>query len=93
MRARSDRASPILQVQAGYSLRTLARAAGITHQTLLRLLQANGVEVIRGGRSMLVPLTELETHMPLLWRNIVAAERVRADAREAAKRKSNEIKR
>ena len=83
MRARTDSHGP-LKVQALYSVATLARVAGVTEQLLKRLLRLNGVKVIKTGRSVLVPLSEIERHIPPLWRSIVAVERLRADARIAA---------
>ena len=34
-------------------------------------------------RAVMVPLTEIQRHIPPLWRSLVEAERVRADARRA----------
>jgi hypothetical protein len=84
MRARSDAGAGALELQALYSVATLARAAGVTQQLMLRALRAAGVDLLTVNRSILVPLVELEARAPLLWRSIVAAERIRADARAAA---------
>jgi len=81
MRARKDDAGKPLEIAALYSMATLARVAGLTPFALLRVLRANGVQFLTAGRTLLVPLTEIEARMPALWRSIVLAERARADAR------------
>jgi hypothetical protein len=83
MRARRDRKRGPLKVQAVYSIQTLARVAGVTHQLLGRLLRAADVNMLTAGRSILVPLTEIEAKIPPLWRSIVKVERLRADAQRA----------
>ena len=81
MRARSNgTAVAALEVKALYSVAALAHAAGVTPYLMLRLLRANGVNFVRAGRSVLVPLSEIETRIPALWRSILAAEGARADA-------------
>ena len=84
MRARKDETEKPLEVAALYAVATLARVAGVTPFALLRLLRANGVELVTAGRAVWVPLTEIEGRMPALWRSIVTVERVRVDARRGA---------
>ena len=90
MRAHSDSKGP-LKLQALYSVPMLARAAGVTQQMLKRLLRANGVVMLCTGRSLFVPLTEIQRHIPPLWHSIVSAERVRADAKVAAESASPSV--
>ena len=90
MRARSDRHDEVLELRALYSVGALARAGGVTCHLLMRLLRANGVRLLNAGRAVLVPLSEIEEHVPPLWQSLVAAERVKADAREAARRRADE---
>jgi hypothetical protein len=75
-----------LEVRAVYSIGALAHAVGVTRHLMLRLLRANKVDLVRAGRTLLVPLSEIETRIPTLWRGILAAEAVRAEAREVARR-------
>jgi len=84
MKRRADDGGEALEVKALYSVAELARAAGVTEQMLLRALRLNGVELVTAGRSIFVPLSEIETRIPPLWRSIVRAERVRADAGRGA---------
>jgi hypothetical protein len=55
----------------------LARAMAVPHRQLQRLLEAEGVQVFRAGRLLLVPLTELEEKVPALWESVRAAESLR----------------
>jgi hypothetical protein len=66
-----------LPVQALYSVAQLARAMGVTHRRLQRLLKIEEVQVFRVGRFLLVPLTELEEKVPPLWESVKAAESLR----------------
>jgi hypothetical protein len=84
MRARSDRTDGPLKVQALYSLATLARVAGVTPQLLMRLLRTNEVQLVSAGRSVLVPLSEIQRLIPALWHSLNAIERMRADAQQRA---------
>jgi hypothetical protein len=78
MRPRNDDA---LELRAVYTVPTLARVAGVTHNRLRRLLRSEGVKFLRSGRVLLVPLSEIETKMPPLWRSLQAIEGLRIDAR------------
>lgn len=51
----------------------------VTPHPLRRLLHANGVALVRAGRAVLVPLSEIETKIPPLWASIQAAEILRAE--------------
>jgi hypothetical protein len=66
MRSRMDRDDGPLRLQALYSLTTLARVAGVTKQTLTRVLRANGVALLGSGRALLVPLSEIRARIPHL---------------------------
>jgi len=66
-----------LPVQALYPVSELARAMGVSHRRLQRLLEASEVYVMRAGRFLYVPLTELEEKVPPLWESIKAAESLR----------------
>ena len=67
-----------LEVQALYSIAAIARVANVTPSLLRRVLRANGVELVRAGRAVLVPLSEIETKIPPLWESLKAAEMLRA---------------
>ena len=85
MRARSDTAraragaDAPLEVQAVYSVAALARVANVTPHLLRRVLRANGVELVRAGRSLLVPLSEIESKIPPLWESLKAVEAMRGE--------------
>ena len=66
-----------LPIQALYHVGHLAKAIGVTHRRLQRLLKIEEVHVFRVGRFLLVPLTELEAKVPDLWESIKAAESFR----------------
>ena len=68
-----------LRVKALYSIAELAKAAGISWYAMRRALLANNVTFLRAGRSVLVPLPEIEAHVPQLWEALVAAERLWAE--------------
>lgn len=71
-----------LEIRALYTIPMLARVANVTPQKLGRLLRATKVELLRSGRSLFVPLSEIEDKIPPLWRSILAAERARTVAKE-----------
>jgi hypothetical protein len=73
-----------LQIRALYLVPILARACGVTQGRMARLLRANGVAFVRSGRSIIVPLSELRRRVPALWDSLVAAERLRAEARNVS---------
>jgi hypothetical protein len=82
MSARKRRArAPGLPIQALYSVRQLALAAGVTHRRLQRLLKVQEVQVFRVGRFLLVPLTEIEDKLPTLWDSMKVAEALRGSTR------------
>jgi hypothetical protein len=66
-----------LPIQALYPLGHLARAIGVSHRRLQRLLKIEGVHVFRVGRFLFVPLTELEEKVPPLWESIKVADSLR----------------
>lgn len=77
MSERRNRDDGPLMLQAFYSLATLARAGAVDSHVLSRLLQASGVEFMRSGRAVLVPLSEIKARIPNLWRSLVQIERTR----------------
>jgi hypothetical protein len=81
MRARSNEPGKRLELKAIYAVAELAHAVGVTPFTLLRLLRANGVELVTAGRAVMVPVTEIEARLPALWRSLVTVEKVRAGVR------------
>ena len=82
MSARKRRSrAPGLPIQALYSVRQLAQAAGVTHRRLQRLLKVQEVQVFRVGRFLLVPLTEIEDKLPTLCDSMKVAEALRGSTR------------
>jgi hypothetical protein len=74
-----------MQIQAFYTIAELARLAGMTRQTMGRLLLANGLAMQRVGRTAIVPMSEVERKLPLVWESLLALERLRTSvARDAA---------
>jgi hypothetical protein len=63
-----------LPIQALYSVSKLARAMGVSHHRAQTLLKSADVCVMRAGRSLYVPLIELEEKVPRLWESIKSAE-------------------
>jgi hypothetical protein len=49
-----------LRIQALYPVSELARVMGVSHRRLQKLLESSEVYVMRAGRFLYVPLTELE---------------------------------
>jgi hypothetical protein len=81
MRARKDTGFESLEIRALYSIAELARAAGVTTYMLRRALRAAGVDLLRSGRALYVPLSEIESKIPSLWQSIRRAEQVRRSAK------------
>jgi hypothetical protein len=78
-RSHSSQRPPIegLRLKALYPVSELARAIGVSHRRLQKLLQIEEVRVYRVGRFLFVPLTELEEKVPPLWESIKAGEAMR----------------
>jgi hypothetical protein len=83
MRPGDDSGSGPLEVQAVYSLAALARFARVSRHALRRILRSSGVVLLNGGRSLFVPLSEIERKIPPLWESIRLAERTRCSARRS----------
>jgi hypothetical protein len=83
MHSRRDTHPIALEVQALYSVAALARAANVGTELLRRVLRANGIVFVRGGRALLVPLSEIRDRIPLLWESLKAAEQARQSAGKA----------
>jgi hypothetical protein len=58
-----------LRPQAAYSIAQLADLTGSTRFVLRTLLDSHRVQLVRSGRTVLVPRTKIEEKIPLLWRN------------------------
>lgn len=76
MRVRNS-APGALEVQAIYSVATLARIANVTRHLMNRVLRANHIEMRRVGRALFVPLSEIRERIPWLWESLCAAEETR----------------
>ena len=66
-----------LPIQPLYQVSQLARATGLTHRQFQRLLKMEEVQVFRVGRFLLVPLSELEEKVGLVWESIKVAASLR----------------
>ncbi len=78
MRPRADtRRRGALRAQATYSVSALARVANVSSWLLLRVLRGAKVELIRSGRCVLVPVREIQTKLPVLWKSIELVDRLR----------------
>jgi len=77
MHARQQNRADALELRAYYTIAELARAAGVTTFSLLRLLRRNDVVFLRAGRALYVPLGEIRTRIPPLWDALVAKEAMR----------------
>ena len=71
-----------IEVQALYSIATLANFARTTRFRMGRLLDSYGVRRVRSGRIWLVPLSEIEDRLPLLFSSIESAVRLQNRANE-----------
>ncbi len=67
-------------LKAIYSLAELSRMLGMHHQQVHRLMTAAGIEMTLSGRSVLIPLSEIEAKLPKVLESavLVAAYRQRA---------------
>ena len=76
MRARADTRGDGrgMELRALYSVAALARAANVSAPMLRRLLRANGVQFVRSGRALLVPLNEIQARIPPLWEALLVME-------------------
>ena len=72
-----------IRARAAYSIAELASFTGLTRYVVRGLLDAYGVQLLRSGRKLLVPLTEIEDKVPLLWRNLWRMQRLRTTEGEA----------
>jgi hypothetical protein len=77
MRPRGGRGTAPLELRALYSVAMLARIANISRQMLHRLLRSSRVSLVRVGRSVSVPLSEIRWKIPALWTSICEIESIR----------------
>jgi hypothetical protein len=70
--------------QLVYSIARLAKLGGVSRFLLRRLLKASGVTFVRSGRTVLVPLSEIEEKLPTLWNSFRSLERARTTAGEGS---------
>jgi hypothetical protein len=82
MHIRKEANPDALELRALYSIGELARFARVPTFKLRRVLKASGVVLLRSGRALYVPLSEIEAKIPPLWQSIAAAERLRQQSRE-----------
>ena len=59
------------RLKACYSIPEIAHMAGISRWQVRRLLDANGVELGRNGRTRVVFLSALKRALPELWDSIL----------------------
>ena len=85
MHARQQSRAVALELRAYYTIAELARAAGVTTFSLLRLLRRNEVVFLRTGRALFVPLSEIRTKIPPLWEGLLAKEELRAAGAQASR--------
>ena len=69
MAANRDARRGQLRVQAAYSIAQLLDFAGLSRHVLRTLLQTGGVQFLRSGRVLFVPLAEIEQKLPKLWQS------------------------
>ena len=69
--------------QVAYSIAQLSSFTGLTRFAVRGLLDSYGVKLLRSGRKVLVPLTEIEDKSPLLWKNMWRMENLRLTEQEA----------
>jgi len=77
MKTRRDRQGDLLEVRAFYSVPALAQIANVSADMMRRLLRTNRLELLRVGRVLLVPLSEIRKKVPPLWDSLRAAEELR----------------
>jgi excisionase family DNA binding protein len=70
MRHREDGGSDLLMLKRIYSIGELAREAGVSRHFMLRLLRANKIAFLQVGRSLSVPLSEIQEKIPPLWKTL-----------------------
>jgi hypothetical protein len=85
MERRTDMNSA-LNVQAVYSIGALARIGNVGPDLIRRVLRANGVTLVRVGRALSVPLSELKAKIPPLWDSLLLCEQLRNRSASRAKR-------
>jgi hypothetical protein len=80
MKNRFDLRGDLLEIRALYSVPALARIAKVSADMLRRVLRAANVELLRSGRVILVPLSEIRDKVPSLWKSLANAEELRRRA-------------
>jgi len=77
MRKRRSKPQRGLSIKPLYTIGDLADATGIDRFSVRRLLEKNGVEWVRSGRSLLIPISELKEKLRNVWDSIVECEKLR----------------
>lgn len=76
-RGRSGSARSPVPIRALYPLHEIAAGVGLPRRRVRRFLEKAGVQTLRVGLRIYIPLGELETKVPLLWDGIKSAEAMR----------------
>jgi hypothetical protein len=80
-------------LQSFYGLCALAQVANVSRHVVNTVLRLAHVRFQRGGRSVLVPLSEIEEKVPLLCNSLQVLERVRRAAQRAEEKSGPALRR
>jgi hypothetical protein len=65
------------ELRALYKIAELAALTKVSRHLMERLLHGRGVLPLRLGRTVLIPSSEIQEKIPLLWKSLVASHRSR----------------
>ena len=82
MKARSDSVGDAPAIRAYCSVGALAKVAGVHTSLLRRRLIAAGAQLVRDGRTAIVPLDEIKRRLRAMWACLVAQEAARGGAEQ-----------
>jgi hypothetical protein len=68
---------PNIPLRALYKIPELAHFFGVHRHRMRRMLDKCGVQLLRSGRTIYVPLAQIEKRVQPIWQSIVAAEMLR----------------
>ena len=70
MRRKMDEPTGEFTLPAFYTISVLARLGNVSEYLIRRLIHKSGVQRVRAGRTILIPVTEIEQKMPLLFKSL-----------------------
>ena len=83
----SDRRAAGVELRGLYKIAELAAFTKVSRHVMERLLHGRGVLPLKVGRTVLIPSSEIEEKIPVLWKSLVASHLSRRSGEQGERRR------